>query len=174
MFATDAKMQKIEPDPNLFDRWKIRRQCVNVIGTTRGRIYFLFCNENFGREFQTPCTKTLLSLQSHDFPEIILICWFAAQEAFLNIINVENNCLIFLYIYKCHIWSVLYTPFFEPFSTGIRSLCMSSNNLLCFLSSGVDVLNVTTNHYTLMHGLIVWIRILFKKTLQHSLDQKCF
>jgi len=29
---------------------------------------------------------------SHDFSEIILICWFGAQETFLNIINVENSC----------------------------------------------------------------------------------
>ncbi len=29
---------------------------------------------------------------SHDPSEIILICWFAAQETFLIIINVENGC----------------------------------------------------------------------------------
>ncbi len=29
---------------------------------------------------------------SHDSSEIILICWFAAQETFLIIINVENSC----------------------------------------------------------------------------------
>ncbi len=29
---------------------------------------------------------------SHDPSEIILICWFAAQETFLIIINVENSC----------------------------------------------------------------------------------
>ncbi len=31
----------------------LRRQCVNMIDTTWGRIYFLTC-ENFGREFRTP------------------------------------------------------------------------------------------------------------------------
>ncbi len=29
---------------------------------------------------------------SHDSSEIIIICWFAAQETFLIIINVENSC----------------------------------------------------------------------------------
>ncbi len=29
---------------------------------------------------------------SYDPSEIILICWFAAQETFLIIINVENSC----------------------------------------------------------------------------------
>ncbi len=31
------------------------------------------------------------SLVSRDPSEIFLICWFGAQEAFLNIINVENG-----------------------------------------------------------------------------------
>ncbi len=35
---------------------------------------------------------TLLQFSvSHDLSEIILICWFAAQDTFLNINNVENN-----------------------------------------------------------------------------------
>ncbi len=34
----------------------------------------------------------LQSSVSHDPSEIILICWFAAQETFLIIINVENGC----------------------------------------------------------------------------------
>ncbi len=36
----------------------------------------------------------LQSAVSHDPSEIILICWFAAQETFLDIINVENNCVL--------------------------------------------------------------------------------
>ncbi len=32
---------------------------------------------------------------SHDPSEIILICWFGAQETFLIIINVKNNCSAF-------------------------------------------------------------------------------
>ncbi len=41
-----------------------RRQCVNVIDTTWGRICFLTC-EDFGRKFRTQCAVTLtLSLKS--------------------------------------------------------------------------------------------------------------
>jgi len=29
---------------------------------------------------------------SHDISEIIIICWFAAQETFIIITNVENSC----------------------------------------------------------------------------------
>ncbi len=29
---------------------------------------------------------------SHDPSEIILICWFAAQEIFIIIINAKNSC----------------------------------------------------------------------------------
>ncbi len=36
---------------------KFQRQCVNVIDTTSGRIYFLKCGD-FGREFQTQCAMT--------------------------------------------------------------------------------------------------------------------
>ncbi len=42
MHAMDAKTQKIELDQNCFyNRRKFRRQCVNVIDTMWGRIYFL-------------------------------------------------------------------------------------------------------------------------------------
>ncbi len=48
----------------------------------------------------------LQSSASHDPSEIILICWFAAQDTFLIIINVENvwvasnlNGSVFIYIY---------------------------------------------------------------------------
>ncbi len=58
MNAMDAKTQKIEPDPNFCDGRKFRRQCVNVIVTMWGRIYFSTC-EYFGRKFQTPCAETL-------------------------------------------------------------------------------------------------------------------
>jgi len=33
-----------------------------------------------------------LSSVSHDPSEIILICWFDAQETFIICIDVENNC----------------------------------------------------------------------------------
>ncbi len=40
----------------------------------------------------------LQSSVSHDPSEIILICWFAAQETLLIIINVDNNGNFFLRI----------------------------------------------------------------------------
>ncbi len=61
MLATDAKTQKIEPDLIFYDGRKFRRQCVKVIDTLGGRIYFLTC-ENFGRKFQTQCAKTLSNI----------------------------------------------------------------------------------------------------------------
>ncbi len=42
----------------------------------------------------------LQSSVSHDPSEIILICWFAAKETFIIIINVENSLLqIFVEMY---------------------------------------------------------------------------
>ncbi len=50
-----CETQKIEPDPNFcYDRQKFRRQCVNVIDSTWGRIYFLMCEK-----FWTQCAMTL-------------------------------------------------------------------------------------------------------------------
>ncbi len=46
MLATDAKTLKINPGLN-FDGWKFQRQCVNMIDTKWGPIYFLMY-ENFG------------------------------------------------------------------------------------------------------------------------------
>jgi len=39
-------------------------------------------------------SASLLQSSLHDPSEIILICWFAAQETILIIINVENSGLI--------------------------------------------------------------------------------
>ncbi len=41
----------------VYDRRTFWRQCLNVINTTWGYIYFLTC-KNFGREFRTLCAKT--------------------------------------------------------------------------------------------------------------------
>jgi len=38
--------------------------------------------------------KAISLSMARDPSEIILICWFAAQETFLVIINVENGCAI--------------------------------------------------------------------------------
>ncbi len=57
MLATDAKTQKIEPDPNFLWRMKFSDAVCNVIDTTWGRIYFL-TSENFRRKFRTQCAIT--------------------------------------------------------------------------------------------------------------------
>ncbi len=41
--------------------------------------------------------QLLQSLVSHDPSEIILICWFAAQETII-VINVENICAAFVFV----------------------------------------------------------------------------
>ncbi len=38
--------------------------------------------------------QLLQSSVLHDSSEIILICWFAAQETFLSIINAEKFCFL--------------------------------------------------------------------------------
>jgi len=42
----------------------------------------------------------LQSSVSHDPSEIILVCWFCAQETFL-FINVENSCASFYFYGNC-------------------------------------------------------------------------
>ncbi len=55
--------------------------------TGEGNIATFYCD---GKD---ECTASLLqSSVSHDPSEIILICWFAVQDTFLIIINVENSC----------------------------------------------------------------------------------
>jgi len=39
---------------------------------------------------------------SHDPSEIILICWFGAQETVLFIINVENSCAAEYFCGHCY------------------------------------------------------------------------
>ncbi len=54
MLATDAKKcRKSNLNRFFYDRRKFRRQCVNVIDTAWGRVYFLMC-ENFGLGVQWP------------------------------------------------------------------------------------------------------------------------
>ncbi len=54
---------------------------------------FLWCKAEFS-------VSLLQASVSHDSLEIILICWFAAQEAFLLIINEIFCCLIFLFYFR--------------------------------------------------------------------------
>jgi len=41
---------------------------------------------------KTEYPASFQSSVSHDSSEIILICWFAAQETFLSIITVKSGC----------------------------------------------------------------------------------
>ncbi len=47
-----------------------------------------------------PVIKAEFSSVSHDPSEIILICWFAAQETFLFIINIVNSCATLYILWK--------------------------------------------------------------------------
>ncbi len=53
--------------------------------------YILKCNLLLGCKVEIS-ESLLQSSVSHDPSEIIIIYWFAAQETFLIIINVENSC----------------------------------------------------------------------------------
>ncbi len=59
----------------LTDFLKLIIFCVNMLNCN----LFLWSKLNFQHHYSS-------------LPEIILICWFAAQETFLIIINVENSC----------------------------------------------------------------------------------
>ncbi len=54
--------------------------------------YFnIFSNVNFSCEAKLKFQHHYSSPVSHDLSEIILICWFAAQDTFLIIINDETS-----------------------------------------------------------------------------------
>ncbi len=60
---------------------------------------FLWCKAEF--------SASLLQFSvSHDPSEIILICWFAAQETFLIIINFENSCAATYFLWK--LWHFIF------------------------------------------------------------------
>jgi len=58
------------------------------------RFYFIiFQNVIFSCDGKAEFSASLLqSSVSHDPSENILMCWFAAQETFPIIFNVENSC----------------------------------------------------------------------------------
>ncbi len=72
MHAADAKTQKIKPDPKQ-NLCKQNRQCVNVIDTTWGHIYFFYM-----QKFRTQCaeTLTLLKVSILSFSKGVLIMIF--------------------------------------------------------------------------------------------------
>ncbi len=75
---------------HLFDLFRTKK--VNIItiivfylNTFTVQVIF-WCNAEFTASF-------LQSSVSNDPSEIIIICWFAAQETLIIIINVENSCV---------------------------------------------------------------------------------
>jgi len=46
-------------------------------------------------------TSLLYSSVARDSSEIFLICWIAAKETFLVIINVENSCAAEYFCWNC-------------------------------------------------------------------------
>ncbi len=46
----------------------------------------------------------IITSVSHDSSEIILICWFAAQETFRIIINVEYSCAVTFFYFLQKLW----------------------------------------------------------------------
>ncbi len=88
MHATDAKTQKIKPDPIFFDGRKFWRECANVIDTTWGRIYFFTCGNldsvcNDLNTSLTPPQFTLLKIKVlHDaIEEPCLSKWFHKEPS---------------------------------------------------------------------------------------------
>ncbi len=67
----------------------------------------------------------LPSSVSHDPSEIILICWFAAQETFLDIINVENNCVLLNIFVKTVIF--FYDTFLRFYSDFLKQFNLCTN-----------------------------------------------
>ncbi len=79
---------------------------------------------------------------SHDPSEIILICWFAAQEIFIIIINVENShtdTKVYLVLKTFFYYNVkVYTNTFEQFNAALLNNFISSKK------------NLTLNFWTLL------------------------
>ncbi len=73
MLATDAKTQKIKPDPNFFMMDESFGGSVNVIDTLWGRIY-IFNVQNFRLKFQTRYAMTCFRIQQqHPFVSFIFV-----------------------------------------------------------------------------------------------------
>ncbi len=79
----------------------------------------------------------LQSSVSHDPSEIILIYWFAAQETFPIIINVENSCAA---QYFCGNSDILILLFSYTF---IQLILLSSKDALNWSNVKVNTYNIT-------------------------------
>ncbi len=95
--------------------------------------------------------------------EIIIICWFAAQETFLIIINVENSCAA---QYFCGNWCIL---FFRIHRWIERTALIRNITLQSLL------INLTHSWWSTV--LICWFVFNYPKLLNGSVSQfpkKCF
>ncbi len=80
----------------------------------------------------------LQSSVSHDPSEIILICWFAAQQTFLIIVNVESSCA---YIYTfISLWKICFLRWIESLK---KHLFERENFIMTLLS----LLNNLMHHW---------------------------
>ncbi len=88
---------------------KFQRQCVNVIDTTWGRIYFFTC-ENFGRKFQTAVIFNSLKISSWASDKRLKKVWCVPVATWLAMLayrcsKVSSFTLVICFVYKV-------TPYF--------------------------------------------------------------
>ncbi len=88
---------------------KFQRQCVNVIDTTWGRIYFFTC-ENFGRKFQTAMIFNSLKISSWASDKRLKKVWCVPVATWLAMLayrcsKVSSFTLVICFVYKV-------TPYF--------------------------------------------------------------
>jgi len=81
-------------------------------------------------EFST--SSLLQSSGSHDPPEIILICWFAAQETLL-IINVENICAVLYFVETFDEYKVQKNSIYQKYKSIALSMSLLSLQFNAFL-----------------------------------------
>ncbi len=109
---------------NVFKRWLScsYKDCTYLIKTTV-ILWNIFLISNilsilihFKTIYSCAFQQSLLqSSVSQDPPEIILTCWFAAQETFLITINFENRCV------TKYLWNVLFFLMNRKFHKHFRS-----------------------------------------------------
>ncbi len=96
---------------------------------------------------------------SNDPSEIILICWFAAQETFLIIINVENSCAVIF------MWKPWYNSFRILWIENSKEQSLFEIEIIC---NNINVFTVTFDQFNA--SLLNKSNNIFKK--QHLTDPK--
>ncbi len=91
-----------------YDGRKFQRQCVNVIDTSWGRIYFLTC-ENFRWKFRTQCAMTLT--HENMYLDVDRTVWSGVCVWFKNVLSscrhLQHICLHLIYLISvsCCLWA---------------------------------------------------------------------